>query len=177
MSYSSFISLFVGVLSILFVGVLNILFAILVYLDAKKRDELYADGWAIFTFLVWIVALPLYYLSVVRKSEPKEIPFANNWTKVKESYKINLPMGFLDSGWVNCKACNRKIHGGNECYFIRGIGYFHLECDPTTFLKSATDLPSEEATQPIPKNLKFCLFCGEKIPSIAEFCDKCGKKQ
>jgi len=36
----------------------------------------------------------------------------------------------------------------------------------------------EKAKEELPKGeLKFCIYCGEKIPKKAIFCSKCGKKQ
>ena len=43
----------------------------------------------------------------------------------------------------------------------------------------STALDAKEASEDAPKaeEFKFCIMCGEKLPSSANFCSKCGEKQ
>jgi hypothetical protein len=133
--------------------ILGLLAAVWVWWDATIRGHKNAVWWALGTFLVLIVVLPLYLY-----------------------HRAYGPKAEHEFSW-KCKSCGRPITARYD-HIMQLRPSESLTCsacgqsyDRQSILETAA------AKQPEPELGKHCKFCNDFIPAKSPFCPACGKAQ
>jgi hypothetical protein len=129
-----------------------------VYEDAHERGDSSPGAWAIGTFLLFIIVLPLYlyhraYGPTQRRrptQESNERERVHFTTKCQCGHDIDVEAYVGDP--LKCSQCGRKIrvYGGTKML---------------------------EETIAAPASTMFCRECAAKIPRDSKFCKECGSPQ
>ncbi len=89
---------------------------------------------------------------------------------VREYYYKEVPVTFNETVVTKCSACGASIFGKNgdivKCNF----------CGSENILKGEGREMNKRDQTGFDPNIKFCSYCGNKLPKEAAFCFRCGKK-
>lgn len=101
---------------------------------------------------------------------PKQQQNQEEKVTVREYYYKEVPVPFNETVVTKCSSCGSSIFGKSgdivKCNF----------CGSENLLKGESGVMNKCDQTGFDPNIKFCPYCGNKLPKEAVFCFRCGKK-